>query len=104
MPGQQSLESQYKGFQQTGQQQHQQQQQVPHPRQQSMPVAMGYNGSNNGHLSPPHSNSGQQVHSPSALSPHMSSSMIMSPPQSIQSNHSMSSMNSPPQQQQQMTS
>merc|ERR1719322_1786483 len=68
-----------------------------------MPVAMGYNGGNNGgHLSPPHSNcGGQQVHSPSALSPHMASSMVMSPPQSIQSNHSMSSMNSPPQHQQQ---
>ena len=111
MPGQQGLESQYKGFQQQQQQhqrqqQQQHQQQVPHSRQQSMPVAMGYNagGSNSnnaGHLSPPHSNGGQQVHSPSALSPHMSSSMIMSPPQSIQSNHSMSSMNSPPQHQQQ---
>jgi Notch-like protein len=97
MPGQQPLESQYSNFNP------QQQQQLAHNRQQSMPASVSSTYSN--HLSPPHSNlSSHHVQSP----PHSTGAMsppnpaVMSPPQSVTmsppqaSHHSMS----PPHQQQ----
>ena len=108
MPGQQNLKAQYNGFMDGGQHSQQQQQQVMHPRQQSMPASVS---SYSSHLSPPHSNMSHHLQSPPPQNNSMSPpnhGIMMSPTQSVQSNHTMSppshQMMSPPQHQQQQLS